>query len=78
MTRRRSDAAKFRKNTGSAVVQCRQAGRLLTAVGDEAEGHENGEMNAAAQQTGRVRWRESFDPEARGGGGKRSFEKLKL
>ena len=83
MTRRRSDAAKFRKNTGSAVVQCRQAGRpIITAVGDGTEGHEDGEMNAAAQQTdratGRVRWRESFDPEARGGGGKRSFEKLKL
>ena len=57
----------------------RQAGRpTITAVGDGAEGHENGEMNTAAQQISRVRWRESFDPEARGGGGKRSFEKLKL
>ena len=81
MTRRRSDAAKFRKNTGSAVVQCRQAGRpIITAVGDGTEGHEDGEMNAAAQHTDRpaVCDGESFDPEARGGGGKRSFEKLKL
>ena len=30
----------------------RQAGRpTITAVGDGAEGHEDGEMNAAAQQT---------------------------
>ena len=32
----------------------RQAGRpTITAVGDGAEGHEDGEMNAAAQQTDR-------------------------
>ena len=54
-----------------------QADYSSSRADDGAEGHENGKINAAAQQRERERERESFDPAAaEAANGRRSFEKL--